>query len=91
MYGDVYGPFKVKYLGLVQYFIMFIIDFSQRIWTYLVKQKSEAMSKFKYIRKINIKKKKCFINNDGKYISYEFSKYLATTSITRQLTQLRTP
>jgi hypothetical protein len=37
MNSDVCDPFKIKYLRLVQYFIMFIDDFFQQIFTYLMK------------------------------------------------------
>jgi len=55
----------------------------------------EALSQFKKLKiKVEsiLRKKKClYIDNGGEYISCEFSKYLATTGISHQLTQPKMP
>ncbi|XP_074360337.1 uncharacterized protein LOC141700496 [Apium graveolens] len=41
------GPFDIPSLGGNRYYLTFIDDFSRKIWVYIIKEKSEALDKFK--------------------------------------------
>ncbi|GAU36961.1 hypothetical protein TSUD_57390 [Trifolium subterraneum] len=44
VYSDVCGPIQVESIGGNKYFVTFIDDFSIKLWTYLIKKKSERQS-----------------------------------------------
>jgi len=46
IYTDVWGPSPVASIGSARYYVMFIDDFSRRVWVYLLKQKSEVFQMF---------------------------------------------
>ena len=76
--------------------ITFIDDFSWYVWVYFMKEKSEALSKFKefkeMVKKEVDRKIRCLhTDNGGEYTSHEFSKYLQDCKIHRQLTCPNTP
>ena len=41
------GPMQTESIGGSFYFLMFIDDFSRKIWIYFLKHKSETFAKFK--------------------------------------------
>ena len=43
IYSDVCGPIQVDSIGGNRYFVTFIDDFSRKLWTYLIKKKSEVI------------------------------------------------
>lgn len=47
VHSDVFGPVKQSSLTGKRYMITFIDDFSRFVWVYFMKEKSEALSKFK--------------------------------------------
>ena len=47
VHTDVCGPIKPSSLGKSNYFLLFIDDFSRKMWAYFLKQKSEAFGAFK--------------------------------------------
>ena len=47
IHSDLWGPSQVSSLGGVRYFMSFIDDFSRKVWIYVLKQKNEALKKFK--------------------------------------------
>ena len=46
IYSDVCGPIQVDSFGGNKYFVTFIDDFSRKLWTYLIKNKSEVIEVF---------------------------------------------
>ena len=42
-----WGPVKVVSKGGAQYFMSFIDDYSRKVWVYFLKNKFEALAKFK--------------------------------------------
>ena len=46
IYSDVYGLIQVDSNGGNKYFVTFIDDFSQKLWTYMIKKKSEVIEVF---------------------------------------------
>lgn len=52
IYSEVYGPIQVDSIKGNKYFVTFVDDFSQKLWIYLIKKKSELIevfTKFKYM------------------------------------------
>ncbi|GAU23070.1 hypothetical protein TSUD_183690 [Trifolium subterraneum] len=46
VYSDVCGPIQVESIGGNKYFVTFIDDFSRKLWTYLIKKKSDVLDVF---------------------------------------------
>ena len=44
---DVWGPTKTKSLAGSSYYVTFIDDYSQKVWVYFMKAKSEVFDHFK--------------------------------------------
>jgi transposase InsO family protein len=44
---DVWGPVRTASQGGHMYFVIFIDDFSRKVWVYFVRHKSETFAKFK--------------------------------------------
>src|SRR3954468_23155334 len=47
IHTDVWGPSPVESVGGAKYFVTFIDDFSQKVWTFFLKHKSKVFQKFK--------------------------------------------
>ncbi|XP_074350908.1 uncharacterized protein LOC141690146 [Apium graveolens] len=47
VHTDIAGPFDIPSLGGNKYYLTFIDDFSRKSWVYIIKEKSEALDKFK--------------------------------------------
>ena len=47
IHSDIAGPFDILSLGQNRYYLTFIDDFSRKSWVYIIKEKSEALEKFK--------------------------------------------
>ena len=76
--------------------MMFIDDFSRMGWVCFLKEKSEALNKFKYFKTLveNEKETKieCLIlENGGEFASKEFDLFCETHGIKRQFYAARTP
>uniref|UniRef100_A0A0K2UV26 Integrase catalytic domain-containing protein n=1 Tax=Lepeophtheirus salmonis TaxID=72036 RepID=A0A0K2UV26_LEPSM len=85
------GRIHTPALSGCHYFITFIIHISRRTWVYILKNKNEALIKFKdWKLMVEIetgKRVKCLrSDNGGDYISKEFSQYLVSEAIKRELT-----
>ncbi len=60
-------------IGGNKYFISFIDDFTRKSWIFIIKNKFEALSKFKELNKLlNIKIKSIVSDGGGEYTSNEF-------------------
>ena len=75
------GPMNMDSIGGSKYFITFIDDFSRYVCVYYLKQKSEALSKFKEFVSLmtNITGKHVKVlrsDNEGEYCSHAFAEYL---------------
>jgi len=46
IHTDVWGLPPVASIGGTRYYVIFIDDFSRKVWVYIVKQKSEVFQKF---------------------------------------------
>ena len=79
IYSDVYGPIHVDFFGGNKYLVTFIDDYSRKIWTYLIKKKSEVIevfAKFKSMveRQSCQKLKVLRIDDGGEYVLKDFEK-----------------
>ena len=80
IHSNVCGPLPVTSHGGSRYFVIFVDDFSRKIWIFLLKTKNQVFDKFK-IFKLMIEKqmgkpvKFLRSDNGGEYISKEFSKF----------------
>ena len=77
IYSDVCGPIQVDSIGGNKYFVTFIDDFSRKLWTYLIKKKSEVIevfSKFKSMVERQSGRKLKILRTDrgGEYVSKDF-------------------
>jgi hypothetical protein len=47
VYSNVWGPVRTTSRGGHMYFVIFIDDFSRKVWVYFMRHKSETFGKFK--------------------------------------------
>lgn len=71
------GPLQVDLIKGNKYFVTFIVDFSQKFWTYIIKNESdllEVFTKFKSMveRQSGQKIKILRIYGGGEYVSKDF-------------------
>lgn len=74
---DLCGPLSEKSLGENRYFYLLINDYSMWSWVFFLKEKSEALMKFKYFytmveRQSGEKLKVIRSNHGGEFSSHEF-------------------
>ncbi|CAN1849719.1 Retrovirus-related Pol polyprotein from transposon TNT 1-94 [Linum perenne] len=96
IHSDVFGPIRQGSMSGFKYMITFIDDYSRYVWLDFMKEKSEALEKFKLFKEKAEseagKKVQCLrTDNGGEYTSHEFCNYLKELGIRRQLTCPRTP
>ena len=95
IHSDVCGKLEAKSLSGGEYFLSFI-DKSRFAWVYVLKQKSEVLSKFvewkTMIENATGKKVKTLrTDNGGEYTAKDFEQYLKVNVIRHQLTVRKTP
>ena len=79
-----------------RYFLLFVDDFSRKMWVYFLKKKSDAFlvfQKFKPLVEKEFGKSIITLRSDngGEFCSNEFSSFLDTHGIKCQLTTPHTP
>lgn len=89
VHSDVCGPMETSSLGGARYMVTFIDDHSRKVFGYLIKEKSEVMSKFidfkVMVEKQTGKVVKCLrSDNGGEYVSSRFDTYLRKEGILHQ-------
>jgi transposase InsO family protein len=89
VHSDVCGPMRTTSLGGARYFVMYIDDFSRKVWVYLLKSKGECLEKFKEFKALVEKQSEYKIkvfrsNNGGEYISKGFHGFLKAHGIEKQ-------
>ena len=90
IYSDVCGPIQVDSIGGNKYFVTFIDDFSRKLWTYLIKKKSEVIkvfAKFKSMveRQSGQKLKILRTDGGGEYVSKDFDKLCEKEGIVHEV------
>ena len=81
MHTDICGPMQTKSFGGSRYFITFTDDYSRCCKTYFLKEKSEALEKFKEFKTAVERESEQSIkalraDRGGEYLSEEFDSYL---------------
>jgi hypothetical protein len=89
VHSDVCGPMRTTSLGGARYFVTYIVDFSRKVWVYLLKSKGECLEKFKefkaFVETQSEHKIKVFrSDNGGEYISKGFKGFLKAHGIEKQ-------
>lgn len=96
IHSDICGPINPMSNSEKRYIPSFIDDFSRKTWIYMLKEKSEALNKFKNFKTLaeneagtNIK---CLrTDRGGEFNSNEFKEFCDEHGINRQLTASYTP
>jgi hypothetical protein len=96
IHTDVIGPLQRTSLGGSRYILVFTDDFSRKSWTYFLKHKNETFDRFRSFKgklEAETGNPLRYLRSDrgGEYLSYQFQAYCLKHSITRELTQARTP
>ncbi|XP_024984146.1 uncharacterized protein LOC112520048 [Cynara cardunculus var. scolymus] len=73
IHSDICGPMRTPSFGESRYFLTFIDDYSRRIWTYFIKEKSEAFNCFVIFKAMVENQSECKIktlrtDRGGEYI-----------------------
>ena len=95
IHSDVCGPLKVRTHGGALYFVTFIVDYSRKVWAFLLKTKDQVLEVFKHfqamVERETAHKLKCIrTDNGGEYIG-PFDKYCRSQGIWYQKTVKKTP
>jgi hypothetical protein len=96
VHSDVWGPVRTASRGGHMYFVIFIDDFSKKVWVYFVRHKSETFAKFKLwkakVENQTGKKVKCLRTDNGtEYTNDEFRDFCEQHGIKRHFTVRKTP
>ena len=96
IHTDVCGPISVSSIGGSLYFITFIDDYSNHLWVYTMKKKSEALDKFIEFSAVNENLmgkniKRIRSDNGGEYFSDDFNDLCRKRGIYREPTIPHTP
>ncbi|XP_074353008.1 uncharacterized protein LOC141692171 [Apium graveolens] len=96
VHTDIAGPFDISSLGGNRYYLTFIDDFSRKSWVYIIKEKSEALDKFKEFKALAEKQSGHYLkvlrsDRGGEYTSNLFRSFCKIHGINHQLTTAYTP
>ena len=96
IHTDLMGPTKTPSCSNCHYVMILVDDYSRYTWSYFLKEKNEALSKFiefrNMVEKELGKKVKCLrSDNGGEFMSADFFQYCDNNSIQRQMTCPNTP
>ena len=95
VHTNVWGPVRVASLGGSMYFVSFIDDYSQKVWVYFMRHKSEMFATFKLwktkVENQTRRKIKCLRSNNGtKYTDSKFTELCERHGIKRHFTISKT-
>jgi transposase InsO family protein len=93
---NVWGPSLTVSLGGSSYFMIFIDDYSRKVWVYLLERNADVFNTFKQFRALVEKSTdrsiKCLRTyNGGEFTSVEFENYCKEAGIERHKTTVYTP
>jgi hypothetical protein len=94
--SDLWGPTRTRAIGGEYYFGTFTDGKSRRTMTYFLKEKSEALAKFKQYKSFvetqtSHKLKKLRVDGGGEFINDQFKKYLLDSGIQLEITAAHSP
>ncbi|GAU22960.1 hypothetical protein TSUD_247040 [Trifolium subterraneum] len=96
IYSDVCGPMQVDSTSGNRYFVSFFYDHNRKLWTYLIKRKSEVFDVFKKFKAMAEKQsdhklKVLKTDGGGEYVSNAFSEYCEAEGIMHEVIPPYTP
>lgn len=96
VHSDVCGPMNVKLLSGARYFVIFVDDFSRKVFLYVIKEKSEVFEKFVEFQtmvenQIDEKIKILRSDNGLEFVNKKMQNYLKAKGIKHQTTPPYTP
>ena len=91
IYSDICGPIQVDSIGGNRYFVTFIDDFSQKLWTYLIKKKSEVIEVFTKFKSMVERQSGRKLDGGGEYVSKDFDKLCEKEGIVHEVVPPYTP
>ncbi|KAL8089642.1 hypothetical protein AgCh_039213 [Apium graveolens] len=96
VHADICGPIQPATRGGNRYFILFVDNFSHKMWVYMLKEKSaafEMFKKFKVLVETRTEKRIKILRTDrgGEFCSREFTSYCENAGILRHYTTPYTP
>lgn len=96
VYADICGPISPTTPGGNRYFLLFVDDFSKKMWVYCLKEKSEALAVFKKFKvmvenKTETNIKTLRTDRGGEFCSQSFAEFCEESGVSRQLTAPYTP
>ena len=96
IHSDLWGPSQVLSHGGARYFMTLIDDYTRKVWVYVLKQKGEALLKFKewltlIENQTERKVKRLMTDNGLEYCSKEFDGFCKEKWIIRHKTVRHTP
>ncbi|CAL1356411.1 unnamed protein product [Linum trigynum] len=96
LHSDCWGPSRVESIGGSRYFLSIIDDYSRFTWIFMMKQKSEAFTKFKQWKTLvenqtGKKIKKLRTDNGLEFCNSEFNEFCKDEGIARHRTVRDTP
>jgi hypothetical protein len=56
IWADIFGPMKTSSIYKARYFLVFVDDFSRKMWVYFLKQKSDVVDELKKFKVIMVEK-----------------------------------
>ncbi|KAI8436415.1 hypothetical protein MSG28_010011 [Choristoneura fumiferana] len=91
VHSDICGPMETQSLGGARYFLTFLDDYSKRISVYFLRNKSEALDKFKEFKQevenqLDARIKILRTDNGLEYDNKNFSDFLKSAGIIHQTT-----
>ena len=96
VHSNLWGPEKTKTHGGNAYFLSIVDDYSRKVWVYLLKNKSDAFSKFKQwkilIENLTDEKLKTLRTDNGlEFYNDEFGTFCRECGIQRHTSVRKTP
>ena len=96
VHTDICGPVEVESIGHKRYFVLFVNDYTRKIWIYFLREKSEAFNKFKEFKALVEKQcgshlKTLRSDRGGEFTPNEFNDYCKQEGARRELTASYTP
>ncbi|CAL2248910.1 unnamed protein product [Prunus armeniaca] len=96
VHADICGSTQTPSFNSKKYFLLFVDDYSKKMWVYFLEQKSEAFSFFKQFKAYGEKQsgynmKTLRTDRGGEFTPNEFSEFCKTNGIKRELTASYTP
>ena len=96
VHADISGAMNIISIIDARYFLLFVDDFSRKMWVYFLKLKFEVFKEFQKFKALVENESGCHVtslrfDNGGEFCSKEFNNFCAKHGIKRQYTTPYTP